>query len=766
MRMRHWMTYCCVAALFSTQLLIGSVALASDDDIQIIRSGKLRVIHVPEQSSDTETIQWPPAKIPGANSPLVMPTPGSPQQNHSAENRKVSSRTPLKISVEVSQAEPEKGETRIVRGSARMLVDDTNEQDSHALARARSYRPKKRMSLLQPMIAGETPQLEKHVAPIANSAVADRSPNPLPLRNIKSTKKVMQASVNTASKLAPVHAPEIDYVPPDVEVKKRSLYRKLPKVKFAVPSDDNAQGGVQPIPSFSDSSASGYISDQDRAVNLSPIRRMAGEQEIIVDNGASNLNPIGSTVMIPIESAQQPDNVELIVSGAGRRLIATNAELADVLRYIAHENNLNLILGPNVRGTVTASIEGARLEEILDAILGVNGYAWHRVDNLLYVTSNDTPNLNPRVQGRTVRVYPLDYVAASDVESVANRLLSPVGNAFISEAASDDQTKTREVLIVDDTEDSHSRIAAYVSQIDVAPRQVLVEAHVLQIALNDDERHGINLRALARFEGANLSLEGSGFASDNVGGPSLALRVDGTDMDSLVEMIRQNTNSRTLASPKVSVVNHQEARIQIGQRLPYAVATTTQTSTVQSVEFLEVGIVLTVRPIITEDGNVLMTVLPKVSGGRITENGFPEEDTTELSTTILMPDGGGVVIGGLIREEDVHTRSLVPGLGKVPVVGHLFQRRTDEVRRNELVIALVTHVMPDIYSARSHEMQELQNTLPEYATRELVHPETQMYQPGTQMYQPEVINQAVRQQPTQSNSKPIARRPTIKSRRR
>ncbi len=191
-------------------------------------------------------------------------------------------------------------------------------------------------------------------------------------------------------------------------------------------------------------------------------------------------------------------------------------------------------------------------------------------------------------------------------------------------------------------------------------------------------------------------------------------------MQNVIELIREQSNSRTLASPKISVVNHQEAKIQIGQRLPYSVATTTQTTTVQSVEFLEVGIVLTVRPIITADGNVLMNVLPKVSGGKITQNGFPEEETTEVQTTILMHDGGGVIIGGLIREDDVESKAMVPLLGQIPVLGHLFRRSSHESRRNELIVALVTHVLPDSYGPRTHEMMELDQTLPDYAASELL----------------------------------------------
>ena len=430
----------------------------------------------------------------------------------------------------------------------------------------------------------------------------------------------------------------------------------------------------------------------------------------------------GQTVLLPIETEPIVPNADLTGDQGLVTLVATGAELTSVLRLIADHHRMNLVIGPDVGGPVTVSIRGARLEEVLDAILGVAGFSWHQIDNLLYVTGSSTSNMDPRVQGRTLQVYPLNFVSASEIESVANTLLSPVGSAQISEADPANQLKTQEVLVVEDTAASHRRIAQYLAQIDVAPRQVLVEAHVLQVALTDENRHGINLRGLTDLDGSQITLEGSGFADENPTGPAVSLRVDGRDLQGLLDMIRSNTNSRTLASPKLSVVNHQEARIQIGQRLPFAVATTTQTSTIQSVEFLEVGVVLTVRPVITSDGRVLLSVLPKVSGGKITANGFPEEETTEVQTTILMPDGGGVIIGGLIREENNQSHASLPFAGKIPVLGHLFKRKTRDSRRNELIIALVTHVMSDGYGPRDHETLELDQTLPDYAAREILSP--------------------------------------------
>ena len=422
---------------------------------------------------------------------------------------------------------------------------------------------------------------------------------------------------------------------------------------------------------------------------------------------------------IPLKPAPGTDRATLEKHADLVTLIANDADLRSVLRMIADHHKLNLVIGPDVTGPVTVSIRGARLDEVLDAILGVAGFHWHRSDNLLYVTGADSATLDPKVQGRRLQVYPLNYVAAADVQAVVTGLLSPVGKAYTSEADELNQLKTRELLIVEDNDSGHLRVSQYIAQIDIPPRQVLVEAHVLQIDLNDEERHGVNLRALARVSGAKVILDGTGFAEENPEGPSLAFRIDGTDIGHLIEAIHVNTNSRTLASPKVSVVNRQTAKVQIGQRLPYAVATTTQTATIQNVQFLDVGIVLEVTPVITQDGNILMTVLPKVSGGKITESGFPEEDTTQVSTTVLMPDGSGLVIGGLIRETDSQSQANIPLVGNIPVVKRLFNKRAAESRRNELVVALVTHIMHDPNPVREKECLDLQKALPPHAAREL-----------------------------------------------
>ncbi|WP_146575911.1 hypothetical protein [Neorhodopirellula pilleata] len=423
------------------------------------------------------------------------------------------------------------------------------------------------------------------------------------------------------------------------------------------------------------------------------------------------------TELLPLLRPLAPEGVTLTADAQDRvNLIATETSLSSLLRMIAEHHQLNLVIAPGVDAAVTVSIRNAHLDEVLDAIVHIAGFHWHRSGNLLYVTSA-TATSDPRLQGRRVEVYPLDYVKAVDAQTAITGMLSPLGNVVINESDAGDQQKTRELLIVDDTPDVHQRIAEVIARLNRPPRQVLVEAHVLQVKLGENNRHGINLSSIARLGGSRISLGGVNPNAFDTG-PGMVVQLEGTDLNGLIQCIQENTDSRTLASPKVSIINQQEAKIQIGRRLPYTEITNTDNgNNIQNVKFLEIGIILTVTPVITDDGNILMTVLPKVSDGFINDNQQPEEDVTEVSTTVLIPDGGGLIIGGLIEEKQIHSLNVVPGLHRIPVLGKLFVKEETETDRNELIVALVTHVVGDpcAFPPRFHEQQELQQVLPEYA---------------------------------------------------
>ena len=251
--------------------------------------------------------------------------------------------------------------------------------------------------------------------------------------------------------------------------------------------------------------------------------------------------------------------------------------------------------------------------------------------------------------------------------------------------------RSHEQLVVEDLPGYLDRIAQYIAQIDVMPRQVVVEAHVLQVTLRDNNRHGVNFNKLAHASGSKINLEAVGMAAG--ASTASALRLAGSDLSGLIEALKSTNDTKTLASPKVAVLNGQEARISVGGKLGYLLTTATNTSTLQSVEFLNFGVILTVTPIITEDGRVLMTVAPTVSTARINPTSkLPESESTEVATKVMLNDGEAIVIGGLIKETKSDGQNKVPWLGDLWLVGRLFQSRERVRERNEIIIALIPRI--------------------------------------------------------------------------
>jgi len=389
-----------------------------------------------------------------------------------------------------------------------------------------------------------------------------------------------------------------------------------------------------------------------------------------------------------------PD-IELTGTPGRVSIVARDAPLQSLLSMLARKERLNIVAATDVAANVTITLDNVALEDALTAILSVAGYTWTQQNNIIYVTSYaGASRLSPETQGRRVRVFQLSYVSAEDVATIVQGLLSPVGKVFVNSIVSTDNRRAQEVVVVEDLPGYMARVAEYIAQIDIPPRQVLIEAHILEVELSADQKHGIDYDYLARIGNSSLRLETKGFA-DLAARPAFFATVKGTDLTAVLEAIRNTTNAKTLASPRVLALNGQEARIQVGEQLGFKVTTTTETATLESVNFLDTGVVLRVVPRISCDGQVLMHVKPEISSGEISpETQLPEEDTTQVETDVLLPNGTGVVVGGLIREKNTSIQNKIPFLGDIWLGGLLFQRRNDAKERVEIVIALIPRIVP------------------------------------------------------------------------
>jgi type IV pilus assembly protein PilQ len=457
---------------------------------------------------------------------------------------------------------------------------------------------------------------------------------------------------------------------------------------------------VQPIPTTRP--ASGKVTQSSAQV---PEAVLPPAPEIV----APKQEPKSIEISVPLANGEGEGKIDLAVKNDRISLVVRDAPINVVLGVLAQQHGLNIVTAENVNGVISVTLHDVSLDAGLNAILRTNGYAWTRQDNIIVVTQIALgTSAPPATQGREMKVFRLNYLAATDADAVIKGLLSPVGKSIITTTDPLDQRKTREQLVVEDLPEYLARIEDYLSQADQPPRQVLIEAHILQVALKDDTRHGVDIqRLLARVDNTDVTVRSTGLANPNAS-PAFFLGIDGTDLDVLVELIKQTTDTKTLASPKVMVVNGQEAHMQTGAKLGYNTTTTTQTSTLQQVQFLDVGVILRVTPVITDDGQILMKVRPEVSDGVINATTqLPESKTTEVETTVMLRDGRGMVIGGLIKEEDTENQAKLPIIGDMKYVGRLFQRRTYTRSRNEIIVVLVPRLVPFNSPASENEDIEI-----------------------------------------------------------
>jgi type IV pilus assembly protein PilQ len=387
-------------------------------------------------------------------------------------------------------------------------------------------------------------------------------------------------------------------------------------------------------------------------------------------------------------------DLELRMNNGLITLIANDASLSDILSILAHDHGLNIVSSDTIAQQVSVTLRDVPLADALNAILSIQGLSWSRRNNIISITRMSTDDAGGAiVQGRLIKVFPLSYVSGTEIEVVIKDLLSPVGKVKSMQSEKLDTRKSADRLIVEDLPDYLDRIEACIHQLDRPPKQVQIEAHILEVDLSAENRHGVNLEMMSDIAGTKLSLKTPGFAK-STSNPALLVGIDGSKVDGLLDALKNTVDARTLASPQVLVTHGQEAKIQIGGKIGYRQSTTTETSTVQGVEFLDVGVVLTVTPYIGTNGQVLMKVNPEVSDGSINiDTELPDEQITTVDSTVLLNDGQGMVIGGLIREIDDDQRIKAAGLGEVWMIGRLFQQSRTQRSRTEVIVVLIPRIV-------------------------------------------------------------------------
>jgi len=401
-------------------------------------------------------------------------------------------------------------------------------------------------------------------------------------------------------------------------------------------------------------------------------------------------------------------------------------EIAKVLQLLSIQSQRNIIASRNVSGTVSADLYDVSFHDALNAILTPNGYGYEEQGNFIYVyTAQELKERELANRTTVTKIIRLNYVSGEDAVKLVSPVLSENGSTVATEAPSGgflpsatsagaNSFANPEFLMLKDYEENVEQAVAILEELDVRPQQVLVEATILSARLTERNAFGIDFAVFANLDGLNLgnpldsvnnllNPNGDGgtavqstVGNTQAGNAGIKIGVGGSDGAVFLRALDSVSDATVLAKPNVLVLNRQAADILVGERLGYLSTTVTDTSETQTIEFLDVGTQLTVRPFISDEGTIRLELRPSVSDGTVTiQDGFviPNETTSEMVTNILVESGQTVVLGGLFKEDTTVDRSQAPGLGNIPFLGAAFRGQDDTVERSEVIFMVKTTIL-------------------------------------------------------------------------
>jgi type IV pilus assembly protein PilQ len=421
--------------------------------------------------------------------------------------------------------------------------------------------------------------------------------------------------------------------------------------------------------------------------------------------------------------------------------------ISNVLELLGVGSQRNIIVSKNVTGKVSADLYNVTFEEALNAILRANGLDYVTEGNFIYVyTREELAEMKKNLVKREAKVVTMSYLNAADASEFVKPLLSQGGEIKFVGKTPDfnipsegptgaDTYVLGATLVIIDYPENIAAIEAVLKELDTKPKQVLVQATVLQTALTEDNAFGVDLSIIADLKftdflniggplgvadglvrgGDGSKSEGNGLSpTDNQGvaigstpgltrgRSTLKIGVVGGNVSAFVRLLDEVSDTVVMASPRLLTLNRQAAKVVIADRLPYLSTTQTDTAQTQTVQFLDTGIKLFVRPFIGPDSKIRMELKPQVSTGTIGtikaaggEVSVPFESAQELVTNVVVNDGMTVVLGGLFQETTVAARRQVPVIGDIPIIGAAFRGHDDSVDRKETIFLITPTIMND-----------------------------------------------------------------------
>jgi general secretion pathway protein D len=368
--------------------------------------------------------------------------------------------------------------------------------------------------------------------------------------------------------------------------------------------------------------------------------------------------------------------------------------------------------------------EGGSLQNVISFVPST------RLNAVLVVTSRSKylsdaerwiRDLDRTASGSTRRpvVYNLENRSASELQPIMAEMLVEVTateSATVRGTARVVADETKNALIIWGNDTEQEALSRLIHSLDTTPVQVLLEATIAEVALNDELDFGLRWFFEKGGKKHTFSDVSSGAVASTF--PGLSVLFEKTDSAAALNALNSITNVNIVSSPSLLVLDNQEATLQIGDEVPIATqqsqnTNSTDSAVISTISYNNTGIILTVTPRVSSGGQVILDINQEVSSvSATTTSGIdsPTISQRKISTTVAVSDGQTIALGGLIQESGNRADARVPGAGNMPVLGALFRNRSDTYSKTELLILITPRVIRNGSESRA-VTQELRNRL-------------------------------------------------------
>ena len=431
---------------------------------------------------------------------------------------------------------------------------------------------------------------------------------------------------------------------------------------------------------------------------------------------------------------------------AGRVSEFQGDEIGLVLRTLARQANINVIVSAQVTGTVTLRLTDKTPREVIDVIADSNGLIVEERKGVTYIKTQAEKAKEPTVSGQ----YTFSYAAADQIlPLLQTQLTSGVAPQF------DKRTNT---IFFRDNESNMEKVKKFLVSVDSPTQQVMIEARLVEVNANPKQAYGFNWAGVV---GSSSNAQTFRYGASNLPDDQGKITVDKTDggdyklnnflrngtrgggfmnaiagqfailsvpqMSVTMRLLNEDSDADFLANPRIVAANNQEATIKItrSQPVPNLTFNEQQAKAVfggfQDKEF---GNTLKVTPVINKDKFVSLKVQPEISN-KVGDATFVFEGATVSSplidkrtfdSNVLIKSGDTLAIGGLLQDEGTRGRTKVPVAGDIPLFGHLFQEKTaSRTKRNLMVFVTPTIIKQGYGTGLESQVNGLTHSGEEFA---------------------------------------------------